>query len=60
MHKGRKYYRTKDLHIMTGVSIRTVERWAEEKVLPAIRVSGTWLFPINMVEHMLDSLLKKP
>ncbi len=57
--KGRRYYRTSDLHRITGVSIRTVERWAADGTLPALQVRGTWLFPINMIEQQLDGLLRE-
>ena len=56
---GRRYYRTRDLQKIMGVSRRTIERWGEAGVLPCIRVKGTLLFPIALTDTRLGQLERK-
>lgn len=35
------------------VSERTINRWRQKQLLPAAKISGTLLFPLSFINHLL-------
>lgn len=53
--EDNKFYTTKDIHIITGVNLRTVQEWAKEKRIPgATKFGHVWKFNKKIIKRALQ------
>jgi excisionase family DNA binding protein len=50
------YLRAADIARLTGMSIRTIRRWIDDKIIPSTKLGGARLVEKAELERLLSSL----
>jgi len=54
MTDAPEFLRADDIARLTGLSLRTVRRWIEDKIVPSVKVRGARLVPRKGLEQVLS------
>ena len=54
MTDAPEFLRAGDITRLTGLSLRTVRRWIDEKILPSVKVRGARLVARSELERLLS------
>jgi excisionase family DNA binding protein len=54
MTDAPEFLRAGDITRLTGLSLRTVRRWIDEKILPSVKVRGARLVAKSELERLLS------